>query len=127
LRWLTIRICALAGGGFSLVIGLWAMIAPQSFYDSIAIFPPFHQHFLHDVGAFQFGMGLVLLLALRWSDALTVALVASAITSVLHLASHLIDRNLGGRPSDYFVLGMVALALAVGAALRIQQTGAREA
>jgi hypothetical protein len=132
-RLFTIRFCAVAGAGFNLVVGLWALIAPQSFYDSIAVFPPFSQHFLHDIGVFQFGIGLVVLLALRWSDALTVTLVAGAVSSVLHLVSHVMDRNIGGRgliagtvhPSDYIVLGVVALALALAAVLRIEQTSRR--
>jgi hypothetical protein len=77
-------------GAFSLVLGAWALVASQPFYDTIAGFPPYNQHFIHDIGAFQIAIGLALLLALVWSDALTVVLVAGAAGNVLHfhLASH---------------------------------------
>ena len=44
-----------------LVLGIWAFAAPDSFYDSIAPFPPGNAHFLRDAGAFQIGIGLVAL------------------------------------------------------------------
>ncbi|MGH2602501.1 MAG: hypothetical protein ACRDJ9_24345, partial [Dehalococcoidia bacterium] len=62
-------------GLFMLVGGVWSFIWPANFYDQIALFPPYNRHFLHDVGAFQIGLGATLLLALRWRDSLFVALL----------------------------------------------------
>lgn len=56
-------------GLFFLAPGIWAFAAPHSFYDQVATFPPYNRHLLHDIGAFQIGIGVALLLALRWSDA----------------------------------------------------------
>jgi len=39
-------------------LGLWA------FYSSIATYPPYSPHLVHDVGAFQIGLGACLALAL---------------------------------------------------------------
>lgn len=81
---------AVVVGLFYLVTGLWAFFAPGSFFEQVATFPPYNHHLLHDVGAFQAGLGLVLLLALWWSDALRAALVAALIASALHTISHLV-------------------------------------
>src|SRR5215212_9317849 len=43
------------GGLFMLALGIWAFFAPASFADFIAF--PYNRHLLHDVGAFQIGIG----------------------------------------------------------------------
>lgn len=105
-------------------VGLWAMAAPESFYGTTALFPPYNQHFLQDVGAFQIGLGAVLLLALIWPlDSLSTALVGVGIGSAVHVVSHVIGRNLGGNPAvDIPLLTVLTLALlAAGAAARRHQ------
>jgi hypothetical protein len=52
-------ILALAGTGM-LAAGIWAGAAPRSFARFVAF--PDHEHFLHDLGAFQVGIGAVSLL-----------------------------------------------------------------
>jgi len=91
--------------------GLWAMLAPESFYAAIATYPPFNRHFIHDIGAFQFGLGSSLGLALVVPDALLVALGGNAVGAVAHFVSHLIDRELGGQPSDPVSIGLFGLLL----------------
>jgi len=46
---------ATIGGLFMLVLGIWAFFAPASFADFVAF--PYNRHLLHDVGAFQIGIG----------------------------------------------------------------------
>src|SRR2546428_13779778 len=100
---------AVAAGVFMLAFGLWAFFDPQSFYDQIALFSPYNEHLLHDVGAFQVGLGATLLLALVWkSDALLVALAGVGVGAVLHFIAHVEDTDLGGRGSDPFALGGIA-------------------
>lgn len=53
------RAVAVGAGVFFLAFGLWAMVAPQSFFDPVARFEPYNQHFVQDVGAFQIGLGAV--------------------------------------------------------------------
>ncbi len=58
-------------GVFTLVLGVWAMVAPHSFFDNIGHFEPYNRHFVHDVGAFQIGLGAAAIFALIWrGDAL---------------------------------------------------------
>jgi len=80
-------------------IGLWAMLSPESFYAAMASYPPFNRHFVHDIGAFQLGLGASLGLALIFSDTLLVALAGNAVAALAHFVSHFIDRELGGQPS----------------------------
>ena len=66
------RAIALTTGAFYLVVGGWAFARPESFFSSAATFPPYNQHLLHDAGAFQIGLGAILVLGavrqkvLRW-------------------------------------------------------------
>ena len=105
-------------GVFFLAPGIWAFVAPHSFYDQLAPFPPYNRHLLHDIGAFQIGSGAALLLAVRWTDARFVVLAGAAAGAIAHVASHLIDDDLGGKDTDVFVFGALAVLLVIAAALR---------
>lgn len=115
---------AVAGvGAFSFVtFGLWAMVAPRSFFDRLAHFEPYNQHFVQDIGAFQLGIGAVLLLALasRRLAALTVALLGAGVGASAHVISHLVGRHLGGNPaSDITIFTLVAVLLLAAGGRRL--------
>jgi hypothetical protein len=116
---------ALAAGLVTFGLGLWALVAPASFYESIATFPPYNLHLLHDVGAFQLGLGATLLLALRSGDALGVALGGYTIGAVAHATAHFLDRELGGRPSDPLSLSVLALVVLAAVLLRASRKETR--
>ncbi len=106
------RTIALAVGVFHLLVGLWAFLAPAGFYGQVATFQPFNQHFLHDAGAFQVGLGLALLLPAVLGRGLRPALLAVLAASLLHFAAHVEDVRLGGHPAtDLTALGVLCLAL----------------
>jgi hypothetical protein len=115
------RVIATLAGLVTLVLGLWAFFDPRSFYDQLAVWPPYNRHFLHDVGAFQFGLGATLLGAAFVRDALTLALTGVGLGSALHAVSHGMDRNLGGRASDPYALGLLAVVILAGAVLRARE------
>jgi hypothetical protein len=113
------RAVAVTAGAVFLLPGLWAFFAPAAFFDAAAPFEPLNIHFVRDLGAFQIGLGAVLLLAAAVRDALLVALAGVGIGASFHLVGHLIDRDLGGDPSvDIPLFGLVAAALLVGATAR---------
>jgi peptidoglycan/LPS O-acetylase OafA/YrhL len=112
-----IRAVTLAGAAVVIVAGAWAFLGPGSFYERVAHLPPYNRHFLHDVGAFQLGLGAALALGLAGWDGRRVALWTVAVVSVLHAASHIIDRDLGGRGTDSLALTLVAAALLAAALL----------
>lgn len=104
--------------------GLWAFFGPQSFFDNLATFEPYNEHFIDDIGAFQIGIGATLVAALwRRTDAIFAALAGAGIGSAFHTIAHFIDRDAGGMDSDPFVFGAVTVLLLGGAAWRV--AGAR--
>jgi hypothetical protein len=90
------------------VFGIWAFFSPRAFFDSVATWPPFNKHFIHDIGAFQIGIGATLLLAVVRTDALFVALGGAAVGQTFHFFAHLFDKNLGGKSSDPIVFAIIA-------------------
>lgn len=107
-----VTIAAIVVGGFLLIFGVWSLLFPRSF-DALIDFPPYNEHLLHDVGAFQIGIGISVLLSLMWSDSIGVALVAFIVAGTIHSINHAVDRHLGGHWSDPWGLaGLVLVALA---------------
>lgn len=112
------KVIAVLGAAIMLGFGLWAFLDPRGFYKGVAVWPPFNKHFIHDIGAFQIGLGLTLLLALVRGDALFVALAGVGVGAAVHAAAHWIDRDLGGKTTDPWVMTALAALLVVGAVLR---------
>lgn len=92
------------------------MIGPESFFNTVAAFEPYNQHLIQDIGAFQIGLGAVLLLAgiFYRTDALAVGLVGVGLGSAAHTMSHIVGSDLGGTPavdiSLFAVLSVLLLA-----------------
>lgn len=103
------------------VVGGWALVSPDSFSEFVN-FPP-HHHFVHDVGAFQLGLGATLLLAMIWADAAAVALAGYLIGGVAHTASHAADADLGGSPAQTAVIGLFSLLAAAALVIRWRELG----
>ena len=104
-------------GLMTLASGVWAFVAPGSFFDVIAPFEPYNRHFIHDAGAFSIGVSCALLLAAARRSGALVGLGGYAASAVLHLVSHLMDRDLGGNPSrDFPYLTFLAVAGIAGLA-----------
>jgi hypothetical protein len=110
------RVVAVVAALFYLTFGLWSLLFPASFAGTVATYPPYNEHYLHDLGAFQIGLGVAALAALRWSDALGAALSGVGAASVLHVVSHVFDGDLGGRASDPYTLSLLAAFVVLGLA-----------
>lgn len=118
------RTVALVGGVAFVGFGAWAMLHPRSFFDFLATFPPYNQHFVQDVGAFEIGLGVVLLLAgmAARPDALAVALLGVGVGAALHTVSHIVGNDLGGTPElDIPLLAALSALLLAGGAVRWKQ------
>lgn len=94
---------------FLVATGAWALISPHTFYAQIAHYPPYSRHLVHDIGAFELGLGACLLIGLVVQDALLAVLAGNAVGAGAHFVSHLLDRSIGGRPSDPLTVGLLAL------------------
>jgi hypothetical protein len=118
---LTTAVLVLAALAF-LIPGLWAFVAPESFYTHIATFPPYNRHFMHDLGAFQLGVGAAVATGLWWRDGASVALAGATVGTVVHFVSHVLDRSLGGRPAlDLWALGALSAVLLLTLAVRLRE------
>jgi len=115
-----VAVTLLAGVGM-VGAGVWTLVAPASFARYVEF--PYHEHFLHDVGAFQLGIGATLLLALIWSDALATALAGFLVGTTVHTVNHVVDLDLGGNAGQAW--GLAAASLLAGGALglRLRQLG----
>jgi len=102
-------------------VGIWCLIDPGSFADFVGF--DHHEHFLHDIGAFQLGLGGTLLLALMWADALATALAGFIVANTVHTVNHAIDLDLGGSAAQAWLLGAVSVSLVVAFVLRLRQLG----
>ena len=112
-----LAVALLVGAGF-VALGLWAMVAPRAFFEAVARFEPYNQHFLQDIGAFQVGLGAVLILAAAArADALAAALLGVGVGAAFHTLSHIVGLDLGGNPqTDLPTFALMALLL-LGAGL----------
>jgi hypothetical protein len=119
-----VTVIAALSGTWMVAAGFWALLAPRSFANWID-FPPYAEHLLHDVGAFQIGIGLGLLAALAWSDAKSVALLGFVAAGVIHTVNHTIDLDLGGHAADIWLIG--ASTVLGGAALAVRVRRLRSA
>lgn len=99
-------------------VGAWAFADPRSFFERIATFPPYNEHLLHDIGAFEIGLGAVLLGAAVVRDSLVAALTGVGIGMAVHAAAHTIDAELGTSPGDPWIGWGVAAALLLAAGWR---------
>ena len=118
------RRIALVVGVFYVGAGLWSFLAPTTFYSNVATFAPYNLHLLHDVGAFQVGLGGALIAGALVARALLPALIGALAGSVLHLFAHVLDVRLGGHPTtDLPALSVLALALAVALYLEVTRPG----
>ncbi len=114
------RTVAIIGAFAFLLTGAFAMAAPRAFFDAVAVFDPYNQHFVQDIGAFNLGLGAVLVLASRpAADALFSALAGAATGAGAHVLSHLIGMDLGGTPAiDLPIFAGTALVLGWAALVR---------
>lgn len=99
---------------FFAVTGAWALLAPHSFFEILAKYPPYHRHLFHDAGAFQLAIAAGLLAGLFGRSPLAVGLWSGATGATLHAVSHWVDADLGGRDTDPVFLTALAAVLVAG-------------
>jgi PPOX class probable F420-dependent enzyme len=115
-----VALAVLAGAGMALA-GVWSLLAPRSF--AAAVDFPYSEHFLHDLGAFQLGIGVTLLLAVAWRDGLALALAGFLVGNTVHAVNHAVDLDIGGHDFDQWGLAALSLLVAVALAMRLRELG----
>jgi len=122
----TLRRLALVVIAFgSLVVGAWAQVFPRSFYDDfpglgrvwIAVYGPYNEHLVRDVGGLNLGLALVAVVALITANLLLarVAGAAALLYGLPHLVYHAAHADLFDATDA--LANLVGLAVAALAAL----------
>lgn len=86
-----LRISVAVVAAVNLGIGLWAGIAPGSFYDDVATYGAENGHFLGDIASAYLGMGIALAIAVYLPSWRVTALTATALFWGIHALNHLGD------------------------------------
>ena len=115
------------------VVGLWASVAPESFYDNfpgggrhwVSLDGPFNEHLVRDFGATNLAIGVLTIAAFIWMTRTLVvtAGVAWVVYGVPHLVYHL--RHLDVYDTGDQVANAVLLTLAPLAGVVVAVLGAR--
>lgn len=109
-----VRIALFVFGAYSLALGLFMVIAPGAFFDSLGPFGPRNDHYIHDNATFELPLGLMLLTAIRRPSWRVPALVFATAHWVLHTLSHLADI---GETDPGWIGAFDFVSLAVGTVL----------
>jgi len=105
----------------SIVVGLWALLVPRSFYDDfplpgrdwVSSLGPYNEHLVRDVGALNLALGVLLATAalLLERRLVQVSLVAYLVYTVPHFAFHLMTGH--ALPLVDNIANLVTLGIAV--------------
>ncbi|PRX46996.1 PPOX class probable F420-dependent enzyme [Prauserella shujinwangii] len=109
----------LLGALLMLPTGVWLLVDQASFATFVNFLP--HVHFERDAGAFQVGIGVLLLLSLVWRDGPVLALTGFLVANTVHAVNHVMDLDLGGHASDPWVLLTVSVLAGVALWQRLRQ------
>ena len=118
--WLRAGLLLLASA--SLVVGVWALLVPRSFYDDfplpgrdwVSTLGPCNEHLVRDVGALNLALGVLLATAaiLLERRLVQISLVAYLVYAVPHFVFHLTKGHafsLGDNLANMFTLGIAVL------------------
>ena len=113
----------------SLQIGVWALLAPRSFYDDfpglgrswVAADGPYNEHLVRDVGALNLAFAvLVIAAAVRLTRSLvTIASIGALVWGVPHLLYHLANTDVLGTGDAAASIGGLVAFVALPIALLV--------
>jgi peptidoglycan/LPS O-acetylase OafA/YrhL len=113
-----VEVVLVAFGAYSVLLGLFMLLAPGEFWSTLGAFGPRNDHYIFDNASFELPLGLLLLAAVRWRSWRVPALAFATAHWALHALSHLVDTNhAGGQTVGWLefaglALGTVVLAFA---------------
>jgi hypothetical protein len=114
-----VKIALGLSGATMLLFGFWSLLLPRSFA-ALIDYPPYNEHLLHDLGAFQIGIGVAVMTSIFWRDAIAVAFLGFISASALHTLSHIFDRDRGGHLADPWALGFLTVVAVAGFARHLR-------
>jgi len=78
-------------GLYHLLLGVAMVAAPRTFFDDVATYGAFNDHYIRDVATFYLALGVVLLVAVGKTSWQTPLLVFAALQYGFHVVNHLWD------------------------------------
>lgn len=106
----------LAGGALLLGLGLWQVVHPASFFESIGGFGPRNDHYVRDVATWDLALGAAFLVAAGRPSWRLPVLWFAVLQSILHLVNHVVDIGAAdpswAGPVDVVLLAVTSVALA---------------
>jgi hypothetical protein len=116
-------------GVYSVALGLFMLLAPGAFYDTIGAFGARNDHYIFDNASFELPLGLMMLAALRWPRWRVPTLAFATVHWALHSLSHLLDTNhadgswVGWLEAAGLVLTTALLAMALRTSMSDDKAG----
>jgi hypothetical protein len=78
-------------GVYHLLLGAAMVVAPRTFFDDVATYGAFNDHYIRDVATFYLALGAVMLVAVAKTSWQTPLLAFATIQYALHVLNHLWD------------------------------------
>ena len=110
-------------GAYSVLVGLFMLFAPGTFFDTLGNFGAPNDHYIFDNASSELPLGLMMLAAFRWPSWRVPALAFATAHWGLHALSHIIDPHhaagdvIGWLEAGGLVVTTVILAMALRASV----------
>jgi hypothetical protein len=86
-----VEVTLIVFGVYSVLVGLFMLVAPGTFFDTLGNFGVRNEHYIFDNASFELPLGLMMLAAVRWRSWRIPALAFATLHWGLHTLSHIID------------------------------------
>jgi hypothetical protein len=115
-----VEVTLIVFGIYGVALGLFMMVAPGAFFDTLGTFGVRNDHYIFDNATFELPQGLMLLAAVRWRSWRVPALAFATLHWALHSLSHIIDPHHGAGDLIGWLEagGLVATTVILAIALR---------
>jgi len=104
----------LVAGAYHLALGVLMAAAPRTFFDEIAAYPPYNDHFIRDIASFYLALGAVFVVAAARRSWQVPLLVFAVVQYALHVINHVWDVS-DTEPAWLGPANLVSLVLATAA------------
>jgi hypothetical protein len=124
-----VEVTLIVFGLYALGVGLFMMVAPGPFFETLGTFGVRNDHYILDTASFEVPQGLLLLAAVRRVSWRVPALAFATLHWALHSISHIIDPHhgagdlIGWLEAGGLVVTTVILAMALRAAVMSERGG----
>ena len=124
-----VEVTLIVFGLYALTVGLFMMLAPGAFFDTLGTFGVRNDHYILDNATFEVPQGLLLLAAVRRLSWRVPALAFATLHWALHSISHIIDPHhgagdwIGWLEAGGLVVTTVVLAIALRASANAEKAG----